>query len=138
MLLPRWPAFTRQLRANLATCIRASFDDVTTYAAFVASAVVVGPVLARASEAGVGQTVLDAVRATREAVGTNTNLGTLLLLAPWQQCHRTRALRQASMPCLNRLSADDTRAVYEAIRLASAGGLVEPRRPTSMTTRRRS
>src|SRR5215212_5614989 len=62
----------------------ASFDDVTTYAAFVASAVAIGPVIARVvnTERGVGQVVLDAVRETRKAVQTNTNLGTLLLIAP--------------------------------------------------------
>src|SRR6266478_681288 len=54
----------------------ASFDDVTTYAAFVASAVAIGPVIARVTENGVGQTVLNAVRTTSEAVRTNTNLGT--------------------------------------------------------------
>ena len=59
----------------------ADFEDVT-YVDFVQSAVVVGPILERAAELGVGRTVLEAVRATREAVGTNTNLGTLLLLAP--------------------------------------------------------
>src|SRR5689334_25243107 len=60
----------------------ADFDDTTTYAAFVKSAIAIGPVLERAPHVGVGLTVLDAVRATRDAVGTNTNLGTLLLIAP--------------------------------------------------------
>src|SRR3954462_11923679 len=60
----------------------ASFDETTTYAAFAASAVVIGPVMSRATTLGVGETVLKCVRATRQVVNTNTNLGTILLLAP--------------------------------------------------------
>ena len=63
----------------------ADFEDVT-YVDFIQSAVVIGPILERARELGVGRTVLEAVRATRDAVGTNTNLGTLLLLARWRRC----------------------------------------------------
>src|SRR3954449_10196033 len=59
-----------------------NFDDATTYAAFVASAVVIGPIMSSAADLGVGRTVLASVRATRQAVNTNTNLGTILLLAP--------------------------------------------------------
>lgn len=101
----------------------ASFDDVTTHAAFVASAVAIGPVVARVPEVGVGQTVLDAVRATREAVHTNTNLGTLLLIAPLAAVPTDKSLAEGIHGMLESLSADDTQAVYEAIRLASAGGL---------------
>jgi triphosphoribosyl-dephospho-CoA synthase len=101
----------------------ADFDDTTTYAAFVTSAVVVGPIIAQAPSAGVGQTVLDAVRATRDAVGTNTNLGTLLLLAPLAAVPFGAKLDVGITHVLKRLTPDDTRAVYEAIRLANAGGL---------------
>src|SRR5688572_8949412 len=59
----------------------ADFADVS-YADFVASAVVIGPIINQVAVQGVGRTVLEAVRATRSAVGTNTNLGTLLLIAP--------------------------------------------------------
>ena len=101
----------------------ASFDDVTTYAAFVASAVAIGPVIARLSQVGVGQTVFEAVRATREAVHTNTNLGTLLLIAPLAAVPPNESLAEGIRAVLNDLTSDDARAVYEAIRLASAGGL---------------
>jgi triphosphoribosyl-dephospho-CoA synthase len=101
----------------------ASFDDVTTYAAFIASAVAIGPVIASVTEKGVGQTVLDAVRATREAVRTNTNLGTLLLFAPLAAVTPDKSLAEGIHAVLESLSASDTRAVYEAIRLAGAGGL---------------
>ncbi len=101
----------------------ADFDDTTTYAAFVTSAVVVGPIIAQTHDAGVGQTVLNAVRATREAVGTNTNLGTLLLLAPLAAVPFDIKLNVGINHVLKRLTPGDTRAVYEAIRLANAGGL---------------
>ena len=60
----------------------ADFDETTTYAAFVKSAIAIGPVVENVATACVGRTVRDAVRATREVVSTNTNLGTLLLIAP--------------------------------------------------------
>ncbi len=59
----------------------ASFADVT-FEDFQASAKVIGPVMQDAQSRGVGQTILDAVQATRDAVGTNTNLGMILLFAP--------------------------------------------------------
>ena len=101
----------------------ASFDEATNYAAFITSAVVAGPVFARATAAGVGRTVLDAVRATRHAVATNTNLGTILLLAPLAAVPGETTLAAGLESVLSRLDENDTRAVYEAIRLAGAGGL---------------
>jgi triphosphoribosyl-dephospho-CoA synthase len=101
----------------------ASFDETTNYAAFVASAVVIGPVLERAAEVGVGESVLHAVRATRRAASTNTNLGTILLLAPLSAVGAGTGLAEGVCGVLGQLGANDTRAVYEAIRLARAGGL---------------
>jgi triphosphoribosyl-dephospho-CoA synthase len=100
----------------------ADFDDVT-YADFVASAVVIGPILERTLTNGVGQTVLDAVRATRNTVGTNTNLGTLLLLVPLAAVPPDTTLAEGIGNVLRRLHGDDTRQVYEAIRVSNAGGL---------------
>jgi len=97
--------------------------DDASYADFVVSAIVVGPILARASVRGVGRTVLEAVRATREACGTNTNLGTLLLVAPLAAVPAGQTLADGIAGVLARLTSDDTRCVYEAIRLAAAGGL---------------
>jgi triphosphoribosyl-dephospho-CoA synthase len=98
------------------------FDDVS-YADFVASAVVIGPIIANAGTTGIGQTVLEAVRATRQAVGTNTNLGTLLLLAPLAAVPARTSLSEGIGAILAQLSGTDTRLVYEAIRTAQAGGL---------------
>jgi triphosphoribosyl-dephospho-CoA synthase len=73
----------------------------------------------------VGRRILEAVRATRQAVATNTNLGIVLLCAP--------LIRAAEMPggdlsenlakVLDRLDMEDTASVFEAIVLASPGGL---------------
>ncbi len=103
----------------------ADFDDITTYAAFVKSGIAIGPIIEGAARAGVGQTILDAVRATREAVGTNTNLGMLLLLVPLAAVPPGTRLEEGIPQVLAALTPADTRAVYEAIRLASAGGLGE-------------
>jgi len=72
----------------------------------------------------VGRRILEAVRATRQAVDTNTNLGILLLCAPL-----IRAAEMAGDPrknlgkVLDGLDMEDTAAVFEAIVLASPGGL---------------
>jgi triphosphoribosyl-dephospho-CoA synthase len=100
----------------------ADFEDVT-YLDFVLSAVIVGPVLERTAELGLGRAVLEAVRATRDAVGTNTNLGTLLLLAPLAAVSNGTPHADGIGRVLRELTFDDTRYVYEAIRIASAGGL---------------
>jgi triphosphoribosyl-dephospho-CoA synthase len=100
----------------------ASFDDLA-YSDFVASAIAVGQILDQAMTRDVGQTVLDAVRATRAAVGSNTNLGTLLLIAPLAAVATDQGLEQGIGGVLSRLNNDDTRLVYEAIRLSAAGGL---------------
>jgi triphosphoribosyl-dephospho-CoA synthase len=101
----------------------ADFDEKTTHAAFITSAIAIGPIIEKTPAVGVGQAVLDAVRATREAVGTNTNLGTLLLIAPLAAVPLDADVESGVGRVLAALSPGDTRAVYEAIRLASAGGL---------------
>jgi triphosphoribosyl-dephospho-CoA synthase len=100
----------------------ASFDDAT-FGDYVASSVVVGPIIERAAANGVGQTVLDAVRATRQAVRTNTNLGALLLIVPLAAVPLDVPLEQGIDGVLERLTAGDTAHVYAAIRLARPGGL---------------
>jgi triphosphoribosyl-dephospho-CoA synthase len=100
----------------------ADFDDVT-YLDFIASAVVAGPIVARAGEIGVGRAVLDAVRATRQIAGSNTNLGTLLLIAPLAAVPDGAALADGVGAVFERLTYNDTRDVYKAIRISSAGGL---------------
>jgi triphosphoribosyl-dephospho-CoA synthase len=72
----------------------------------------------------VGQRILEAVRATRQAVGTNTNLGIILLSAPLACAAETGGeLRNNLGSVLDRMTMDDTKAVFEAIVIASPGGL---------------
>lgn len=73
-----------------------------------------------------GERVLGAVAATRNAVGLNTNLGIVLLAAPL--CHA--ALLHPGMPLrdgvarvLARATRADARAVFQAIALAAPAGL---------------
>lgn len=102
----------------------ADFDDLT-YLDFVTSALAVGPVFDEAPGRRVGETILAAVRATRQAVNTNTNLGTLLLLGPLAAVPRETPLDGGVRQVLARLDADDCRDVYMAICLAQPGGLGE-------------
>jgi triphosphoribosyl-dephospho-CoA synthase len=77
----------------------------------------------RAASAGVGRTVLDAVRVTSDLVPTNVNLGIALLLAPLAAVPREAPLMQGVASLMDSLTAEDSKLVYEAIALAKAGGL---------------
>ncbi len=102
----------------------AGFADLS-YMDFVISAVATGPIIAAAAERGLGQTVLAAVQATRERVGTNTNLGTLLLVVPLAMVPRGEPLDQGIQHVLASLTPGDATHVYAAILNAQAGGLGE-------------
>ena len=100
----------------------ADFEDVT-FVDFVASAVAIGPPLENAPHSGPGTAVLDAIRATRRLVDTNTNLGTVLLLAPLAAVPRERPLQPGISSVLADLTHDDATAIYAAIRAAQPAGL---------------
>jgi triphosphoribosyl-dephospho-CoA synthase len=88
------------------------------------SAIALGPELGRAGDRGVGETVLAAVRASRRAASSNTNLGIALLLAPLAKAALAGGpLRSRLDATLRGLDLADARAAYAAIRLAGAGGL---------------
>lgn len=74
-----------------------------------------------------GEKIYHAVKATREAVGCNTNLGILLLCAPLieaaSQLLPTETLRQALSRVLASTTISDANWVFKAISLASPGGL---------------
>jgi triphosphoribosyl-dephospho-CoA synthase len=97
-----------------------------TAAQFIESAEVAAPALARRG-CDVGTRILDAVAATRAAVGCNTNLGILLLSAPLLQAADDARPSERLEPALARvLDALDLAAAeraYEAIRIAAPGGL---------------
>src|SRR3954470_5717071 len=75
--------------------------------------------------ASVGRRILDAVEATRAAVGTNTNLGIILLCAPLAAAAAvaTMDLRVALADVLESLNIEDAILAFRAIALASPGGL---------------
>ena len=98
------------------------FDDLN-YVDFLASALAIGPVMERAGEIGVGRAVLDGVVATRKVVASNSNLGMLLLFAPLAACDEVSEANVAGV--LDRLTVNDSKYVFEAIRLANPGGLGE-------------
>ena len=96
----------------------------TSYEDMLRSGIALGPELGRACERGVGETVLAAVRASRDAAGANTNLGIALLLAPLARAALTDGpLRKRLGEVQSALTVDDARAAYAAIRLAGAAGL---------------
>jgi triphosphoribosyl-dephospho-CoA synthase len=101
---------------------QAAFAD-TCYEDFILSAEAIIPAMDAASSLGVGQTVFQAVTATRSVVASNTNLGLILLLAPLAAVPRQEALIPGVEQVLDRLTAEDSRLVYAAIRLAQPGGL---------------
>ncbi len=102
----------------------ADFAELT-YSDFLLSAAAIAPVFDRAVGRPIGETVLEAIRATRQVVGTNTNLGIVLLLAPMAAVPPGRHLRDGLPEVLASTTVEDTRNVYEAIRLAMPGGLGE-------------
>ena len=74
-----------------------------------------------------GEKIYYAVKATREAVGCNTNLGIILLCAPLIQAVAYKepglTLRQALSKVLDETTIADADWVFKAITLASPGGL---------------
>ncbi len=108
----------------------ADFEDLT-YLDLVVSGVAIGPTMERAATQPLGRTIYDAVAATRQLVATNSNLGMILLIAPLARVPRlielagngTTELRTGVRNVLANLTTDDTRLVYDAIRMAKPGGL---------------
>lgn len=100
----------------------ADFEDLT-YLDFALSAAAIGPILDAAPRQRLGTTVLAAVRATRQWVGTNTNLGTVLLLTPLAMVPTGIPLASGIPTVLTNLDATDSELVYQAIRHAQPGGM---------------
>jgi triphosphoribosyl-dephospho-CoA synthase len=95
-----------------------------TAAQFVRSAeAAAGPLTLQG--ASVGRRILGAVEATLAAVGTNTNLGIILLCAPLAAAAEQQSadLRATLSRLLAALDIDDARLAFRAIALASPGGL---------------
>jgi triphosphoribosyl-dephospho-CoA synthase len=102
----------------------ADFADTTLYD-FLVAGQILGRTLDAHANATIGRTVLEAVRATRDVTGNNPNLGIVLLLVPLaKRAESGQAISVEGMrDLLDRMSMDDARDVYRAIRLARPGGL---------------
>lgn len=89
--------------------------------ATVSSAVLCNP------DYALGERIYQAVKATRDAVGCNTNLGIVLLCAPLLEaawcCSPQKDLRQALAQVLAGTTVIDATWVFRAIALANPGGL---------------
>lgn len=97
---------------------------------FLCSAAAAAPLLCRAG-AGLGERILGAVAATREAVGQNTNLGIVLLCAPLAQAAEVAGgtdLRAGVRAVVAGSTLADAELVFRAIVLAAPGGLGEAAR----------
>lgn len=93
---------------------------------FLESAHAIAPVLAQSGE-GIGERILTAIKATRNVVDCNTNLGIVLLFAPLCQavkhCNSFEQLADKLAEQLVQLSVNDAKYCYQAIRLAEPGGM---------------
>lgn len=97
-----------------------------TAADFITSAKVSAPHLCNESFS-LGEKIYHAIKATRNAVSCNTNLGIVLLCAPLFQAFHLKksqqSLREALHTVLSTTTQDDCRFVYQAIAIAAPGGL---------------
>ncbi|MDZ4819107.1 MAG: triphosphoribosyl-dephospho-CoA synthase [Planctomycetota bacterium] len=100
----------------------ADFVDLT-YPDLVLSAIAIEPAMQNAVDRSLGQTVLDAVTATRQLISTNSNLGIILLIAPLSAVPRQSPLREGVKEILRGLTATDCQLVYRAICAAKPGGV---------------
>jgi triphosphoribosyl-dephospho-CoA synthase len=98
------------------------FED-TTYLDFLQSAASIAPILEKARNQRVGETILQCVQATQTVTRPNTNLGIILLLTPLAAVPREENLRTGVKGVLAELNVADSRAAYQAIRLANPAGL---------------
>jgi triphosphoribosyl-dephospho-CoA synthase len=99
------------------------FEELS-FADFCASAAAIGPAMEAAAHGErIGAAVLQAIQATRSLVATNTNLGTVLLLAPLARVPRAVPLTHGIDKVLKSLTPADASDVYAAIRHAEPGGM---------------
>jgi triphosphoribosyl-dephospho-CoA synthase len=98
------------------------FSDASTRD-FLLSAESAAAAFSGAGRQSVGRTVLEAVRAVRQVVSHNTNLGIILLIAPLAAVPLRQSLEAGIESVLAGLTVEDSRDVYAAIRLAAPGGL---------------
>ncbi len=102
----------------------AAFKDLT-FEDFEKAAAVTGQELSSVAEAGVGQAILNATTLTQQTLQTNANLGILLLLAPLAVVPAAVSLKDGINLVIGSIDVDETKLIYEAIRIAQPGGMGE-------------
>lgn len=115
----------------------ADFEDLNLVD-FLSSATAVGHFVGQEANRHLelGSMVLGMIRATRRLVNSNTNLGICLLFAPMVKAFHqlpeqssgkpnvdSGALRESLQQTLDKATADDTQAIYQAIAMAQPGSL---------------
>jgi triphosphoribosyl-dephospho-CoA synthase len=115
-----WEVITRKL-GNVHP--GADFRDCGTVD-FLLSASAIRTIFRWPGHMGTGFLIRRATEETQAKVGTNTNLGIILLLAPLVNAIQWKdSFRSAVQAHLERLTVQDAREVYHAIRIANPGGL---------------
>ena len=110
----------------------ASFRDLN-HQHFVKAANAIGQTIDLNIGQSVGKLVLRTVQAMMDAVDTNTSLGTILLMAPLAVATNrisgrqsgTKTMQESVRKTLATLEPEDSRDIYQAIRIAKPGGLGE-------------
>lgn len=106
---------------------KAAFDDCD-HVAFIKAAAQIAPVLGSSDPSlTLGDRVLESVKRTRRVTEANVNLGIILLIAPLAMADD----RQGVASVIRALSPADGSKVFEAIRLASPGGMKHEEVPSN-------
>lgn len=103
---------------------QARFVDLC-YQDFVDAARIVGTELSGIREGAIGQAILEAVQQTRITLGTNVNLGIILLMAPLAAVPAEVSLADGIRYSLAAIDLAQTRLIYQAIQIAGPGGIGE-------------
>lgn len=90
---------------------------------FILSAGAIAPILCKTRKLGLANAIFESVKATKNSVGTNTNLGIILLFAPVAFVSNPAELKKEIQKAIADISIEETKFVYDAIRFASPGGM---------------
>lgn len=104
----------------------ASFANMD-YSVFVAAAHAIGDAMDRSIDSPLGKMIFECVAAMHNAAGTNTSLGTILLLAPLamyrQRMKKSPFVEGRLLQFIAETTSDDSDWIYRAIVSCSPGGL---------------
>lgn len=110
------------------------FSDMK-YEDFLFSSAAIGEIFLDLEQSSTGDLILAGVKSTKKYVQANTNLGTIILLAPLAKAYynsinikgesRLDSFKEELSTVLDNLTVTDAKKAYQAIRLANAGGLGE-------------